>query len=200
MASRSVLIIALLLASSGVYASAVPDGYQRIARQHGVPPESLYSVALAESSKRLPHGERPWPWTLNVAGKGYRYNTRLEAWQALQVFMKKHPLKRIDVGVAQVNLGWNGHHFSSTWDALEPYTNLNAAATILRNCYDQRPGSWLAAAGCYHHPAGGKHAARYTAIVKRKLETLNRPRKNTGGEMASIIPESHFIWTEPRSL
>ncbi len=75
-----------------------------MAMAHGVPPEALYSVSLSESSRKLPRGVRPWPWTINVAGKGYRYETRLQAWQALQVFMKRHALKRIDVGIAQVNL------------------------------------------------------------------------------------------------
>ncbi|ERH64286.1 hypothetical protein N172_03630 [Pantoea dispersa EGD-AAK13] len=53
--------------------------------------------------------------------------------------MKIHPLKRIDVGIAQVNLGWNGHRFSLTWDAFNPYINLNAAARILRECWERSP-------------------------------------------------------------
>lgn len=130
----------------------VPSGYREVALRHGVPPESLYSVALAETSMApksivsvtrgagpAPDVERPWPWTINVAGIGYRYASRLQAWEALQRFLKAHPRKRIDVGIAQVNLGWNGHHFSSTWAAFDPYTNLNAAAAILRECYDRNP-------------------------------------------------------------
>ena len=184
MGNRSILTGALAL---GLLMAAVPDGhadqtvpegYVRVAMAHGVPPEALYSVSLSESSRKLPRGVRPWPWTINVAGKGYRYETRLQAWQALQVFMKRHPLKRIDVGIAQVNLGWNGHHFASTWDAFDPYTNLNAAATILRECWARKPGSWLDAAGCYHHPAGGQPAARYRAI-------------------AALTPDPGFVWTEP---
>ncbi len=40
--------------------------------------------------------------------------------RALQVFMSRYSLKRIDVGLAQVNLGWNGHHFVSTRAAFDP--------------------------------------------------------------------------------
>jgi hypothetical protein len=83
--------------------------------------------------------------------------------------MKSKSLKRIDVGIAQVNLGWNGHRFNSTWDAFDPYINLNAAARILRECWERSPGSWLKAACCYYHPAGGKPAARYRQIVSQKL-------------------------------
>jgi len=71
MAYRSVLTVALLLSAASSVAStsmqSVPSGYQKVALQHGVPAESLYSLALAESSRKLPHGTRPWPWTINVA-------------------------------------------------------------------------------------------------------------------------------------
>lgn len=208
MASRCILTgAALLLVSLCSFAGdkqIVPEGYVRVAQAHNVPPESLYSVSLQESSRRLPQGERPWPWTLNVAGKGYRYKTRLEAWQALQVFIKTHSLKRIDVGIAQVNLGWNGQRFTSTWEALDPYKNLNAAATILRECWDRKPGSWLDAAGCYHHPAGGAPAARYRAFVKTKLALLQSspqlPAATAVEQTASAsVPDTGLVWINPRS-
>lgn len=208
MAYRSVLTVALLLSAFSSVASTsiqnVPSGYQKVALQHGVPAESLYSLALAESSRQLPHGTRPWPWTINVAGKGYRYESRQAAWQALQQFMKIHSLKRIDVGIAQVNLGWNGHRFNSTWDAFDPYINLNAAARILRECWERSPGSWLKAAGCYHHPAGGKPAARYRQIVSEKLASLSpiQPQPIATQAPANLAsnqtPSTEIIWTEPR--
>ncbi|EFR3411763.1 lytic transglycosylase domain-containing protein [Salmonella enterica] len=179
-----------------------------MASESGVPAEALYSVSLAETSRKLPHGERPWPWILNVAGKGYRYNTRQEAYDALLSFMRRYPLKRIDVGIAQVNLGWNGAYFSSYYEALEPYTNLRVAARILKSCYDSNPGSWIQAAGCYHHPAGGKPARTYKAIVKRKLATLDlsSPVSYTELQLARIpSPQRHLFpqsrelqWVEPR--
>ncbi|HAT1683232.1 TPA: lytic transglycosylase domain-containing protein [Klebsiella oxytoca] len=224
MAYRRVLIALMLVLSGSGSASAagetVPEGYIRVAIAHGVPPEVLYSVSLTETAmapqsiaavirlkKNLPVVSRPWPWTINVAGKGYRYASRLEAWQALQVFMSRYSLKRIDVGLAQVNLGWNGHHFSSTWAAFDPYTNLNAAAIILRECRERKPGSWLDAAGCYHHPAGGQAAARYKTTVKRHLARLSGMTRQTPWlsppllpqSVAAIVPDPGFIWTEPGS-
>ncbi|WP_437124556.1 lytic transglycosylase domain-containing protein [Citrobacter braakii] len=185
--------------------SPVPEGYRQVAEEYGVPAEALYSVSLAESSRRLPQGERPWPWTLNVAGKGYRYATREEAYQGLLGFMRRYPLKRIDVGIAQVNLGWNGGYFRNYREALEPYTNLRAAAQILRHCYDLNPGSWLQAVGCYHHPAGGKPARTYRAIVQRKLATITpaepHPRSTAYSSLSSapVIPaEMALRWAEPQ--
>lgn len=94
MAYRRILI-ALMLAVSGSATAAgetVPEGYIRVAVAHGVPPEALYSVSLTETAMaprsiaavvrqktNLPAVSRPWPWTINVAGKGYRYASRLEA-------------------------------------------------------------------------------------------------------------------------
>lgn len=194
-------------AEKGRILQPIPAGYHQVARESGVPAEALYSVSLAETSRKLPYGERPWPWTLNVAGKGYRYDTRREAYDALLGFLRRYPLKRIDVGIAQVNLGWNGRYFSNYWQALDPYTSLRAAARILKSCYDSRPGSWIQAAGCYHHPAGGKPARTYQAIVKRKLATLDvtAPVSFAGLQLARLpSPQRHLLphsgelqWVEP---
>ncbi|MGL4860182.1 MAG: lytic transglycosylase domain-containing protein [Enterobacteriaceae bacterium] len=176
----------LVWCSTGTLATVlqqIPPGYYQIAVQERVPAEALYSLALTESSKKLPHGVRPWPWTINVAGTAYRYTTRQDAWKALLEFMRKYPLKRIDVGIAQVNLGWNGHYFRSSWESFDPYINLRVAARILRACYDSNPGSWMAAAGCYHHPAGGQPARTYQAIVKAHLKSL----QPTGGVLVSNV-------------
>lgn len=176
---------------------AIPPAYQEIAAAERVPAESLYSLAMAETTRKTAWGSRPWPWTINVAGKGYHYETREEAFEALLGFMQRYPLKRIDVGVAQVNLGWNGHFFPSFRDAFDPYINLRAAARILRACYDAKPGSWIRAAGCYHHPAGGQPAAKYMAIVRRKLSQITPKIKVPDGE--PVILASHSLtWVEPQ--
>ena len=94
MRKNSLLTLVLLLFSVPLPAREVPPGYREVARQENVPAEALYSLALTESSWTLPAhhpqaGEiHPWPWTLNVAGKGYRYPTRQAAWQALQSFLQ----------------------------------------------------------------------------------------------------------------
>ena len=175
----------------------VPQAYRVIAAAERVPAESLYSLAMAESTRKTAWGSKPWPWTINVAGKGYHFETREEAFAALLGFMQRYPLKRIDVGVAQVNLGWNGHLFPSFRDAFDPYTNLRAAARILRACYDAQPGSWIKAAGCYHHPAGGKPAAKYMAIVRRKLSQIAPDIKVPEGGPVALASHS-LTWVEPQ--
>jgi hypothetical protein len=167
-----ILLSLLSLFSAARAAQDVPAGYRQVAQQAGVPADLLYAVALTESGSRLPQGVRPWPWTLNVGGKGYRYVTRHEACIALTQFMRTTHPKRIDAGLNQINIGWNGHHFSSPCDALDPYPNLQVAAHLLRGHYDKWQ-NWLEAAGRYHHPVGGKPAQRYRQQVYRHLQKLS---------------------------
>ncbi|EAN4681529.1 hypothetical protein EHN46_21815 [Salmonella enterica] len=172
---RSLILIWLAPLSffSFVHAAQdVPVGYRQVAQQAGVPADLLYAMALTESGSRVSQGLRPWPWTLNVAGKGYRYSTRQEACIALNQFIRTTSPKRIDAGLGQINIGWNGHFFATPCDALAPYPNLQIAARLLRSHYD-RWQNWYEAAGRYHHPAGGKPAQRYRQQVSRHLQKLS---------------------------
>lgn len=173
MATRCALMLAVLLILPPVcVARTVPVGYRQVAQQAGVPADLLYAVALTESGTRVAQGVRPWPWTLNVAGTGYRYVTRAQACSALRRFMQTTSHKRIDAGLGQINIGWNGQHFATPCDALAPYPNLHVTAKLLRQHYDKWR-SWHEAAGRYHHPAGGKPAQRYRQQVIRHLQHLS---------------------------
>ncbi len=103
----------------------------------------LYSVALQESGTRL-HGQGtqlvPWLWTLNVSGAGYRFATRAHACTALLVALNTAGAKQVDVGIAQVNMGWSEHRFGrgvSPCEALNPYKNLEVAARMLAELREQ---------------------------------------------------------------
>lgn len=73
------LLPVLLFAGNAWGVEDPPPAYKAIAIRHGVPPVVLYSVALQESGTRLRGQLVPWPWTLNVAGTGYRFATRADA-------------------------------------------------------------------------------------------------------------------------
>jgi hypothetical protein len=168
-----ILLLPLLVCQA---TQAIPAGYRQVAGQARIPAELLYAVALTESGTRLTHGIHPWPWTLNVAGRSYRYATREDACEALTQFLRTHNPRRIDAGLGQLNLGWNEAHFVTPCDALEPYRNLRITAQLLQQHY-QRQQNWLSAAGRYHHPAGGKPALRYRRQVARQLQQINLAMK-----------------------
>lgn len=151
-------------------AVSVPEAYLQAASRWQVPPELLWAVAQTESGSRLGTRYLPWPWTLNIAGKSYRYRSQKAACEALKAAAQHVSLKRIDVGLGQINLGWQRDYVVSFCDALSPCRNLSLSARLLRLRYNERPGSWLNAAARYHRPAGGEAAARYRQQVARMLK------------------------------
>lgn len=172
-----VAFILSLLASPAALAARVPPAYTEAARAHNMPPVILYALALTESGITLSLGRRPWPWTLNIAGHGKRYPSRGAACRALRAALDRTRL--IDVGLGQLNVRWqrvlfgDGRRFDDPCAALNPYANLDAAAGILRGCYElEHIDDWIEAAGCYHRPAGGAPAAHYRAAFRDILAQL----------------------------
>lgn len=165
------VLVALLLCGYAGAAEEPPPAYQMIAIAHGVPSAVLYSVALQESGARIRGQLVPWPWTLNVAGAGYRFATRQDACRALMIALVAAGPARVDVGLGQTNIGANGHRYSSPCEGLDPYKNLAVTAEILSE-QKAKGGSWIDAAGRYHRPAGGAPAARYRESFARHLSRV----------------------------
>jgi hypothetical protein len=153
----------MLCAVLVAHGSNIPRAYRVVAAEYGVPVPLLYAIALQESRAVLGASVRqPWPWTLNVAGVGYRYGSRAAAYAALNNYVKRGET-RVDVGLMQVH--WRFHHgaLGSTWTGLHPWHNLRVGAAILRDCF-RRTGSWTAASGCYHSMTPERSSA-YAASV-----------------------------------
>ncbi|RMV76070.1 hypothetical protein ALP05_200168 [Pseudomonas caricapapayae] len=166
--------IALLCCAIASQAAELPPpAYQLAAHAANIPPEVLYSVALQESGTKLRGRLVPWPWTLNVAGAGYRFATRADACTALIIALAQAGPKHVDVGIGQINMGWNGHRFKSSnpCEALNPYKNLDVAAQMLAEL--RASGSdWITVAGRYHRPAGGAPAANYRKAFAKHLSRV----------------------------
>ena len=143
----------------------VPVAYRLIAVRHGMPADILYAIALTESGKHIESLEhrRPWPWTLNIAGRGAYFPSRRTAWRALDAALATGET-RIDIGLMQVNWGFHRQQLEDPWLALDPQHNLSVAAEILTRCYAERR-DWWAAVGCYHAPNAPERARRYTERV-----------------------------------
>lgn len=180
---RHVVLIGMLLSSVALVQSAEipPPAYQMIGIPEGVPSEVLYSIALQESGTRLRDRIVPWPWTLNVAGTGYRFANRSDACQALLAAIASVGPAHVDVGLGQTNMRANGHRYASPCEGLDPHKNLQVTAQILAE-HKTKAGTWIAAAGRYHRPAGGAPAARYRRSFTEHL------RRVTGIKLALETP------------
>ncbi len=170
--ARLIVSIGIFLSSSSWSEEQVPEGYRSIATESGIPSTMLYAVAMTESATQINDSNlyRPWPWTLNVAGKGYFFDSRVAAWQALKKWIRQGR-RSIDIGLMQVNWGYHGKKLGTPWQALDPYHNLRVGADILNNCYQNRK-DWWASVGCYHSPANKQRAERYRQRVTRHWRRL----------------------------
>ena len=158
-------LLSLGLASYPSVHASVPVGYQQVADAYDLPAEVLYAVALTESARRVDStgNVRPWPWTLNVRGRGHFFASRQEAEAALQGLLDQGRTS-VDIGLMQVNWRYHRQRLGSLQRAIDPYHNLRVAAEILRDCHRNRQ-DWWEAVGCYHAPNSPHRAARYRARV-----------------------------------
>lgn len=154
-------------------------------RKYRIPSHTLHSIALKESGKG--HSQHKirivWPWTVNVEGQGYFFDTKREAIS----FVKKQILagkESIDVGCMQINLKHHPEAFLSLDHAFDPKKNISYGAEFLRSKYDQL-GNWHKAIAHYH-------SATHELGFKYKQDVI---------KIASTMPEyrdSLKIYTHPR--
>ncbi|MBN3189158.1 transglycosylase SLT domain-containing protein [Pectobacterium brasiliense] len=176
MQRRWTLLVSILMAGLAQAQEIPPPAYQLAAQRAGVPSVVLYAVALQESGVRRAERIVPWPWSLNVAGQSRRYTSQAQACAGVHQALQDVPLTRIDVGLGQINLGWQKHRYRQPCDLLDPYNNLTIAAQILKE--QHIPGEdWLLAMGRYHRPAGGAPAARYRRSVSQLLQRVLGPQQ-----------------------
>lgn len=158
------VLLACLLTADAQAQETPPPAYQIAAQQAGIPSVVLYAIALQESGTWLNERLVPWPWTLNIAGRAYRYAHQAAACSGLQQALQHTSPTRIDAGLGQINLGHQQQRYQHPCELLDPYRNLAIAAEILRE--QHTPGQdWLITIGRYHRPAGGAPATHYRQSV-----------------------------------
>jgi len=128
------------------------------ARATGVPISVLRAISLNETGRKHDGRFRPWPWTVNMEGKGVWFDTPEEA----QAYVDKNfqrGARSFDVGCFQLNYKWHGQAFASIKEMFDPTANALYAANFLTELYREK-GDWTQAAGAYHSRTP-KFADRY---------------------------------------
>lgn len=160
--------------TSPVTAAEIPRAYWIVAERHHVPAPVFYSLVLQESGLTRRGRFHPWPWTLNVDQRPYRFETRQDAELALTDFIAAN--HRIAVGLGQIYLPSHGHRFRNPLRLLDPRLNLEYAAHLLAREYQwtRRNGhaNWWTAAGRYHAPSNPAAAAEYRHRVFARCRSL----------------------------
>lgn len=138
---------------STVISRPTASAWEAAARKYGVDVSLLYAMALRESGLRRSDGAvRAWPWTLRSAETGAIYFETYEAAVEKLTSLIAQGKKNIDVGLMQVNWGWNGHRQPDPRKLLLPSENIEVAAQILREHLDTLGGDLRNAVARYHNP------------------------------------------------
>ncbi len=145
-------------------ASAAAAGAQNM------PADALYAITLSETGRMRGGRLRPWPWTVNMEGRGFWFDTREEAY-AFVMERYNAGARSFDVGCFQINYKWHGMNFESIDAMFDPMTNATYAAQLLAGLYNEF-GDWTKAAGAYHSRTE-TYASRYRTRYARIRARLN---------------------------
>ena len=120
-------------------------------QKYGTPPGLLDAIARAESGRRIAGATtlQPWPWALNVDGRGLYFATREQAIARTRKALEQGS-NATDVGCMQVDLQFHPKAFRTLEDAYDPETNADYAARFLVSLYESMGANWFVAAGLYH--------------------------------------------------
>lgn len=160
----------------------------RVARESGVPIEVLQAITRTETGRRRDGRVEPWPWTVNMEGRGVWFDTPDEA----RGYVYQHyqrGARSFDVGCFQINFRWHGQHFASIEEMFDPLANGRYAARFLSELHAEL-GDWSKAAGAYHSRMP-VHANRYRAIFDRHLAAVQgRPPEVARLSGPAAIPDT----------
>lgn len=190
--SAALFTAALLLVSvpagAAIQDIAVCDSVAEIAaQQSGVPVSVLRAITRAETGRRMQAGFLPWPWTVNMEGQGFWFDTKDEALAYVYKEFERGA-RSFDVGCFQINFKWHGQNFASIEAMFDPVTNALYAAKYLTELRAET-GDWSKAAGAYHSRTpefADRYAARFDAFRAGFLA-----QDGTAAEIADIpeIPD-----------
>lgn len=183
-----------LIVPQSVLAGICDQSADRAAAEWGVPPALMRAITRVETGR----GGDPWPWALNVDGRGHWYDSADAALLAAEAAIASGA-DQIDLGCFQLNLRWHGARFAGVADMLDPDRNADRAARFLSELHAEF-GNWRDAAAAYHSrtgPLGQAYVARIEAAhAARPALPVAVPRRNgypllVGGRMAaggSVVP------------
>ena len=118
-------------------------------KEFNIPKHTLKAIALTESGQYVKgKGIIPWPWTINVNGKGYFFPTKEKAVQTAKM-LDQMGQRNFDMGCMQINNYHHGQAFHSFEQAFDPKANVHYGAKFLKQLYEQS-NSWNTAVGHYH--------------------------------------------------
>lgn len=126
-------------------------------RAKTIPVGLLTAITMVESGRRGDDGKvNPWPWTINVGGRGMYFASKEEAIAETRKLMDEGQ-RSIDVGCMQINLRYHPNAFKNLEEAFDPAANVAYGAQFLKSLHLLQ-GSWPNAVERFHSSEDGRRA------------------------------------------
>lgn len=179
-------LMACLFADLARAASVCDLAAEHAAREMQVPLSVLRAITRTETGRSRNGRVEPWPWTVNMEGKGYWFDTA-DAARAFVYKEFRRGARSFDVGCFQINYKWHGAAFRSIDQMFDPVENARYAARFLGDLHAES-GDWSVAAGSYHSRTPG-YARKYRARFDRIHARLDDgPVVSTKGAYTDPVP------------
>ena len=181
--------------ATGPEHSALCDTAARAAgRRHGVPEKVLLALNRTETGRMRAGRFEPWPWTVNLEGKGEWFDDYTTALQFAERSLKSGK-RSFDVGCFQLNYRWHGEHFESIAQMFDPFANADYAARFLRDLYTEKK-DWALAAAAYHSRTpkfADKYRTRFARILARLDSTTTADTQHRILTAAAGLPAQNTV-------
>jgi hypothetical protein len=151
------------------------------AQDYDVPLDVLRAITRVETGRGLDGVMQPWPWTINVGGRGAWFDSFDEALDRAERAVAGG-VTNFDVGCFQINYGWHGENFSDVAAMFDPRANASYAARFLQDLHKET-GDWRLAAGAFHSRTPDK-AKIYLARFDGLREGLEPVRLSQVGRVS----------------
>ncbi|MGI4775676.1 MAG: transglycosylase SLT domain-containing protein [Janthinobacterium lividum] len=168
-------------------------------KKYSIPADVLHSISLKESGKlhEIYKVKLPWPWAVNVEGRGYYFNNKSEAVSFVkkQIFLGK---ESIDIGCMQINLKHHPDAFSSLEHGFDPSSNVAYGAEFLKSKYNQLR-SWHRAIA-YYHSATSNLGYNYKKDIIKIIKNMNNHKNTLRKHVLSSHNDKNHQLVKPSGL
>ena len=120
----------------------------KVEKHLNLPKNLLLAISLTETGRLVDDMYIPWPWSLNVKGKGF-YLDDQEQTKKYALSNIKNFTKNVDIGCMQINYYYHGKKFNNFDDMINPRINVLYAGYFLIDL-KQSHGTWKEAVMRYH--------------------------------------------------
>lgn len=197
MIGKAVAALALLLVAPARAEPGAPyaacEAAIAAAQAARIPDKLMPAISRVESGRLDPATKqvRAWPWTINVEGAGFFFDSKEQAVDAVRT-LQARGTRSIDVGCMQVNLMHHPSAFASLDEAFDPAANARYAARFLSALHRQT-GDWSLAVANYHSANAGRGEDYQRRVFGRVMTPM-------GAKGAPPAPASPYgAWPPPGS-